>query len=361
MDLSLFYFANDNCELDRGRYELLLEGARFADANGFTAVWTPERHFHPFGGIYPNPSVTGAAVAAVTSRVGVRAGSVVAPLHHPLRIAEEWSVVDNISGGRVGLSFASGWHAVDFALRPESYADRRSVLFDNLEAVRRLWRGEPMAVLDGTGKPVEVRMFPPPVQPELPVWVTSAGGVETFRNAGLAGAGLLTHLLGQDVDELAAKIAVYRAAVAEREGADGWPGHVVLMVHAFLGDDEDEVREQVRAPLSAYLRSSLGLLLGSQAGSARKIDPASLRESDVRFLVQRSFDRYYDGGGLLGTVDKAKATVDRLRGLQVDELACLIDFGLPNDLVLDGLTHLDRLRELVATAPAAREERDVAA
>ena len=43
--------------------ELLLEGAKFADANGFCAVWTPERHFHAFGGPYPNPSVTGAAVA----------------------------------------------------------------------------------------------------------------------------------------------------------------------------------------------------------------------------------------------------------------------------------------------------------
>jgi natural product biosynthesis luciferase-like monooxygenase protein len=361
MDLSLFYFANDNCALDGGRYDLLLEGARFADAHGFAAVWTPERHFHPFGGIYPNPSLTGAAVAAVTERIGIRAGSVVAPLHHPLRIAEEWSVVDNLSGGRAGVSFASGWHAVDFALRPENYADRRAVLLDTVEQVRRLWRGESIEVTDGTGKPAEVRMYPPPVQPELPVWVTSAGGVETFRNAGRAGAGLLTHLLGQEPDELAAKIAVYREAVAEREDADGWPGHVVLMVHTYLGDDEDEVREQVRAPMSAYLRSSLSLLLGSQTGSARKIDPSTLRESDVQFLVQRSFDRYYDGGGLLGTVEKAHATVERLRALGVDEVACLVDFGLPAGQVLGALGHLDQLRELVSRAPAGRAPEHVAA
>jgi natural product biosynthesis luciferase-like monooxygenase protein len=234
------------------------------------------------------------------------------------------------------------------------------VLIDTIEQVRRLWRGESMPVLDGTGKPTEVRMFPPPVQPELPVWVTSAGGVETFRNAGRAGAGLLTHLLGQDLDELAAKIAVYRSAVAEREDADGWPGHVVLMVHTYLGEDEDEVREQVRAPLSAYLRSSLSLLLGSQTGSARKLDPSRLREADAQFLVKRSFDRYYDGGGLLGTVEKARGTVERLRDLQVDELACLIDFGLPADQVLGGLTHLNRLRDLVGAVPAARETHDVA-
>src|SRR3954452_12515722 len=145
MDLSLFYFADDSAA-DGDRYRLLLEGARFADRNGFSAVWTPERHFHPFGGLYPNPSVTSAAVAAVTERIKIRAGSVVAPLHHPLRIAEEWSVVDNISGGRVGLSFGSGWHAVDFALRPEAHADRRRLLTESLETVRSLWRGEKLKV-----------------------------------------------------------------------------------------------------------------------------------------------------------------------------------------------------------------------
>jgi natural product biosynthesis luciferase-like monooxygenase protein len=184
------------------------------------------------------------------------------------------------------------------------------------------------------------------VQPELPVWITSAGGVETFRNAGRVGAGLLTHLLGQDIDDLAAKITEYRRAAAER--GDGWPGHVVLMVHTFLGEDDDVVREVVRAPMSNYLRSSLGLLLGSQQGSARKIDPSTLREKDVDFLVQRSFDRYFDDGGLLGTVAKAQRIVERVRGIGVDEIACLIDFGLPQQSVLSGLENLNQLRQLTA-------------
>ena len=81
-------------------------------------------------------------MAAVTERVAVRACSVVAPLHHPARIAEEWSVVDNLSGGRVGVAFASGWHSVDFVLRPQSYKRRKDVLIEHIEAVRRLWRQE---------------------------------------------------------------------------------------------------------------------------------------------------------------------------------------------------------------------------
>ena len=83
---------------------------KFADEHGFHAIWLPERHFNQFGGLFPNPSVIGAALAMVTRNIQIRSGSIVAPLHHPVRIAEEWAVVDQLSGGRVGLSFASGWH-----------------------------------------------------------------------------------------------------------------------------------------------------------------------------------------------------------------------------------------------------------
>ena len=346
MDFSLFYFANDSTEQTADPYQLLLEGARFADRNGFTAVWTPERHFHPFGGLYPNPSVTSAAIATVTERVKIRAGSVVAPLHHPLRIAEEWSVVDNLSNGRVGVSFASGWHAIDFAFSPASYEDRRAQVETCVEQVRSLWRGEKLEVLDGHGNPQQVGIFPAPIQREIPIWITSSGQIETFRKAGRLGAGLLTHLLGQNPDQLATKIDAYRSAVAERDGNNGWPGHVVLMVHTCLGQREDETKELVRRPMCDYLRSSLGLWLSSQVDGGPAIDPATLRPADVEVLVTHAFDRYYNDGALLGTVEKVHKLVDRFRAMGVDELACLIDFGVPTAAVLSNLEHLNALREL---------------
>ncbi|MBT0772355.1 LLM class flavin-dependent oxidoreductase [Kineosporia sp. J2-2] len=342
MDFSLFYFANDSQAVTEDRYGLLMDGARFADRNGFEAVWTPERHFHPFGGLYPNPAVTSAAVAAITERVKIRAGSLVSPLHHPLRVAEDWSVIDNLSGGRVGVSFASGWHATDFVLRPEAYPDRRAIMLEQIEQVRRLWRGEQLDLPDGAGRTSRVGIFPPPVQRQLPIWVTSAGGIETFRNAGRLGAGLLTHLLGQEVDDLAVKIAAYRQAVRERPDADGWPGHVVVMVHTYLHEDGREAREAVREPLSDYLRGSLHLLLGAGL-NGRTTAPQELSPEDTEFIVARSFDRYFDDGGLLGTPDSAQRVVDRFRGIDVDEIACLLDFGLAPKTVMEGLPLLAAL------------------
>jgi natural product biosynthesis luciferase-like monooxygenase protein len=340
MDFSLFYFADSAKATANDRYRLLIEGAKFADTHGFAAIWTPERHFHAFGGRYPNPAVTSAAIAAVTKRVAIRAGSVVAPLHHPVRIAEEWSVVDNLSGGRVSISFASGWHAVDFVLRPDNYARRKEVLVETVQAVRALWRGEEASFVDGAGAQAAVRIYPPPVQPELPIWITSAGSAETFELAGKLGAGVLTHLLGQEIDDLAKKITIYREAFQESP-ALGKP-RVSLMLHTFLGRDRDQVREVVREPFSTYLLSSIGLFARTLGGTGLKVE--RLPERDLQFLVDRSFDRYFETGGLFGSVDDGARFVEQLRVIGVDDVACLIDFGVPADTVLDGLTLLDELR-----------------
>ena len=372
LDFSLFYFSAD-AEADAGssnasgsRYRLLLEGARFADAHGFTAVWTPERHFHAFGGLYPNPSVTGAAVAAVTSRIQIRAGSVVLPLHHPLRVAEEWSVVDNLSGGRVGVSFASGWQPNDFVLRPENFADAKGVLLRDLEVVRKLWRGEAMTLTAPTGKPVDVRIHPRPVQPELPVWLTTAGNPESFRSAGEVGANILTHLLGQSVEELATKLAIYREAW--RKAGHPGTGHVSLMLHTFVGDDDAAVKERVRKPLTEYLRTSISLIKQyawsfpafKAAPDGSKPDFEQISAEEMEALLAWSFERYFETSAMLGTVDTCARMAERLVGIGVDEIACLIDFGLDTDSVLAHLGNLDALRARMSDVSRASGARPAA-
>ncbi len=343
---SLFYFASDAAEQTADTYRLLLEGAKFADTHGFQALWTPERHFHEFGGLYPNPSVTGAAVAAITQRIHIRAGSVVLPLHNPIRVAEEWAVVDNLSHGRVGIAFASGWHANDFVFAPEKYAERRALLRQDIETVRKLWRGETITVQGGTGQSLEVRTLPRPVQAELPVWITSAGSLETFRLAGEAGVNVLTHLLGQDLSQLAARIAVYREAWHQHgHDVQGNAGHVTLMVHTFIGTDLEMVRETVRQPFRAYLRSSVDLLHSLAQSQGLDIDADTFDEDDMQSLLDHAFERYFESSGLMGTVDSCLPMIESLKAIGVDELACLMDFGIAVDEVLASFPHLEALKE----------------
>ncbi|WP_375495633.1 MupA/Atu3671 family FMN-dependent luciferase-like monooxygenase, partial [uncultured Nostoc sp.] len=325
------------------QYKLLIEGAKFADRNGFTAVWIPERHFHAFGGIYPNPAVAAAAIATITEQVQIRAGSVVLPLHSELRIAEEWALVDNLSNGRVGISFASGWQPNDFVLAPDHYAERKTIMAQGIATVRQLWRGEAIALLDGTGQTIDVQTFPRPVQPELPVWVTAAGNPETFRLAGELGANVLTHLLGQSLEELAAKIKLYRQ-VWQEQGYAG-TGHITLMLHTFIGEDLETVREQVRRPLCNYLNSSMDLVLKMWDGTDLAAQVKSWDEGDREALLSFAFNRYFETSGLLGTPEKCLSLIERLQAIGVDEVACLIDFGMDVDSTLSSLNYLKEVKE----------------
>ncbi len=353
MDFSIYYWGNDDGS-GRDKYRLLLEGAKFADENGFVAVWTPERHFHAFGGPYPNPSVTGAAVAAVTRNIGVRAGSVVSPLHHPARIAEEWGVIDNLTNGRAGLAIASGWQPDDFILRPENTPpDNKTAMSESIDQIRALWRGEAVSFPRRDGEMHAVVTQPRPVSTELPVWVTTAGNPETWKEAGRKGCNVLTHLLGQSVAEVGEKITLYHAALREA-GHDPEDFTVTLMLHTFVSDSRDHSRESAREPMKDYLRSAAGLIkqyawvfpaFKRPAGVANafdlKLDDLEAEELDA--ILDFAFERYFNESGLFGTVEDALARVEEVKAIGVGEIACLIDYGIERQQVLEGLEPLARV------------------
>ena len=165
MSLSLFLSAGDDPRL-------LLEVAREADRRGLAALWLPELEG------FPNPAIAASALAVVTKRIALRA-FLSLPLHNPIRVAEEWSLVDNLSGGRTGIAFAPG--------------DLQEV-----ETVRRLWRGEAERVPDGEGRPIDIRIHPQPIQADLPLWLTDA------RTATALGANLLVTVVApiEDLERL---------------------------------------------------------------------------------------------------------------------------------------------------------------
>ncbi|MCC6000249.1 MAG: LLM class flavin-dependent oxidoreductase [Pararhodobacter sp.] len=366
MAFSLFYWGNDDGPGPK-KYELLLEGARFADTHGFCAVWTPERHFHAFGGPYPNPSITGAAVAAVTRNIGVRAGSVVAPLHHPLRIAEEWAVIDNLTGGRAGLGIASGWHPVDFVLRPENAPpNNKTAMYDTIDKVRRLWRGEEVA-FDRGGEMVPVQSLPRPVSRELPLWLTIAGNPDTWREAGEIGANVLTHLLGQSIDDVARMIGVYHEAL-RKSGRDPADHTVTLMLHTYVARSRELARETARGPMKSYLLAAAGLVKQyawsfpafkrpEGATSPMDIDLRSLSQEEVDGVLDYAFNRYFEESGLFGTVEDCLARVEQLKQIGVGEVACLIDYGIASEQVLEGLYPLAEVLRR-ANAPVALDAHD---
>jgi alkanesulfonate monooxygenase SsuD/methylene tetrahydromethanopterin reductase-like flavin-dependent oxidoreductase (luciferase family) len=122
---------------------LFLKVVRQAEDLGLSAIWLAEGP-----GLFLNPAVLASAAAVATQKIFLR-GCLALPLHNPIRVAEEWALVDNLSGGRAGIVIAET---------------------ANVEVIRRLWRGESVRVPDGEGREIEVRILPRPIQPELPLW-----------------------------------------------------------------------------------------------------------------------------------------------------------------------------------------------
>jgi len=343
LDFSIFYFGNagdDNKDI----YKMFIDGARHADDNGYVAVWTPERHFNKFGGIYPNPSVLGAALATITRNISIRAGSVVVPLHDPIRIVEEWSVIDNLSGGRVGIASASGWHPNDFVLYPERYKERQAIMYRNIETIRKLWRGEAINLKDGNDVLKETKIYPAPVQNELPLWITSSGNIETFISAGKLGLNILTHLLSETVEELSVKIEAYRKAYRE-SGLDESNSRVTLMLHTFIGEDDDDTYAKAKRPFINYLKSSLGLSKNRFVSMGYNIRSEKITDADMEEMFEYSFSRYISGASLIGTKETAKNMLYKLSGIGVNEVACLIDFGIDHASTMNGLSRLTALKD----------------
>lgn len=368
IDFSLFYFSSHERNQDAGeKYRLLLEGAKFADAHGFKAVWTPERHFHAFGGLFPNPVVSSAAIATITKDIHIRAGSCVSPLHNTIRLAEDWSLVDNLSHGRVGISFAAGWQPNDFALYPDRFANRKEIMFEQIEEVQALWRGESLELTNGKGERCFVQTLPRPIQPTLPIWITAAGNPDTFREAGAKGFNILTHLLGQSLEELATKIAIYRQAYTEN-GHTG-EGIVSLMIHTYVGESKEKVKELVRQPMRQYLASSLDLIKlaawsfptfkQKTTNEKGQFDLSHLSDPDMSEVLDFSFERYFETSSLFGTVDTCVQMVDRIKAIGVNEIACLIDYGVDTDTVLSQLPLLNELKTRIASQPTTESVADL--
>jgi natural product biosynthesis luciferase-like monooxygenase protein/amino acid adenylation domain-containing protein/FkbH-like protein len=350
LGFSLFYFGADKT-VSKSKYDFYLNSAKFADKNGFEAIWTPERHFDSVGALYPNPSILNAALATITDRVHLRAGSVVLPLHDTIRIAEEWSVVDNLSGGRVGIATASGWHNRDFVFYPDNYEDRKQVMSNSVETLKKLWRGEKIVRMDGNYNEVEIEIFPKPIQPEIPLWMTSPGNPATFIEAGSLGANVLTHLLGQTIEELGDKIQLYRKSLA-KHGHDPSSGRVTVMIHTFLGEDYETVLEQARGPFMDYMNAHLSLMVPWLKSLGIETD--GVGEEELESITSFAFERYVHTASLIGTPESAIKVVEGLRDIGVNEFACLIDW-IDNEISTEGLKPLARLQELsLSLSPSSK-------
>ena len=183
---------------------------------------------------------------------------------------------------------------------------------------------------------------------------------------------MLTHLLGQSVEEVADKIKIYHDAL-RGAGHDPADHRVTVMLHSYLAETRAEAEEIARAPMKDYLRSAAGLIkqyawafpaFKKPAGTTNpfEIDLEGLSAEEMDAILEFAFQRYFNDSGMFGTVADGLARAEQLKRIGVDEIACLIDYGIPTDKVMAGLKPLaDVLRRANAGGQPAEDDHSIAA
>jgi alkanesulfonate monooxygenase SsuD/methylene tetrahydromethanopterin reductase-like flavin-dependent oxidoreductase (luciferase family) len=231
-------------------YAEALEQIAWADRAGFDQVWFTEHHFVE-DGYLPSWIPVAAAAAARTTRVRFSTDVCLLPFNHPIRLAEDLAVLDNLSGGRVEIGLGIGYAPHEFRGFGVPTSRRASLADEGLEVLRRCFTGERFSFSGKRFKFDGVLVTPRYVQPGgPPMWVAamSAAGA---RRAARFGCNLLPQ------GERAATLDTFREAVAAAGRSPG--DYRVGIIRGVLVTDDPErdwpaVRRSERYRMQLYQR-----------------------------------------------------------------------------------------------------------
>jgi probable F420-dependent oxidoreductase len=164
---------------------------------------------------WAEPLAVLAAAAAVTSRIGLATGVLIAPLRPAVLLAKQAATVDCISGGRLELGVGVGWQPEEFDALGAEFARRGEQLTDGIRACRALWAASPASFSSASVSFSGIWCEPRPVRPEgIPVLFSGSLHRRNVARIAELGAGWVTHP-GQDIAQIAAGADLLRRAIAE--------------------------------------------------------------------------------------------------------------------------------------------------
>lgn len=237
-------------------YEELLEQAQSADALGFDSFWVAEHHFHEYGAI-PRPAIWLSAAAQRTRRIRLGTAVVVLPFDQPVRIAEDYAMVDILSGGRLNLGVGSGYlkHEFDgFDLDP---GEKRTRFDESLEIILKGWEGEEFAYKGSFFDIPSIKLNVLPIQkPRPPVLIASLRS-ETAPYVGAQGfpVMLIPYATSEGPGDVE-KIAVEYKKAYKQAGHTGEP-RIVVSLHLHCGETTKYARAEVSESVERYVRTRL--------------------------------------------------------------------------------------------------------
>ena len=318
-------------------YGELIEQAELAEALGFDAVWLAEHHFNNYVA-QPGPLQIAAIVASRTRRVRIGIAVVVAPLHHPLRLAGELAQLDVLANGRLEVAVGRGafpWEAEQMGVHQSEQESRdfckehllvmATALRSRMEAVDHKgsrWTFSNVTIIPPTATPASPRFWMAAQQPASVPWA-----VASCLDAGLPPA-IFCSLLRRPfalVEEMRA--ALTRSLV---ERAFSGPGLLAINQVVHLAPSTDQARREAAAALYPLNRAVQNLLPKSG------VDGPVLRNgiaSDIPLAQEPSEDDLL-ANAIIGDPDTAIEQVRRYANCGVGHLSLHFNIGQPHEFVV---------------------------
>lgn len=226
-------------------YSHWLEQFDAAEDLGFDSLWVTEHHFRYFGGMTPNPQLLLAAAAQRTKRMRLGTAVTLLPMHHPIRIAEDFAMVDLVSRGRLNFGAGRGMHPLEYLVFGYDWNNAQKRLPEALDIVLRAWSGEEFEWQSDHYRFPRLRVYPRPFQkPHPPVYVTANRDPESFAMVGRRGHHLMTlpWLFTNEIQRT--RVELYFDAL--RAGGHSIDGkEVFVMYPAYVGESDAEARTDV--------------------------------------------------------------------------------------------------------------------
>ena len=284
-------------------YEETLRQCELAEDLGYEDFWTAEHHFHEYG-VVPNPAVFLTAAACRTKRIGLGPAISVLPFRDPLTVAEDYALLDRLSGGRLRMGVGSGYlqHEFDgFGIAPP---EKRGRFDDGLVILKQAWSGERFSFSGDYHDIKDVQLNITPVQqPHPPVYV-AALRAEAAYYVGRQGNRLMNipYATVDRLEEVGDVVEGFNRGWAEA-GHDPKADNTLFAFHAHVAESDEAARANAEEAFDLYVRT--------------RIYAKSQTYDDI--LKSRL--------GLFGSVERVADLLCDIHGMGVKHVSLLMNFG----------------------------------
>lgn len=231
-------------------YDRALDRIRTMDQTGFDAVWLAEHHFSTYS-VCPSVHVMAAHVAGITKNLRIGTAVSLAAFYHPLRLAEEVALLDNLTRGRINWGAGRGFDRKEMEIFGVEIEESRALFQENVEIVLEAWRNDKFSYVGEHNQFRDVEVLPKPLQDPMPFWI-AATSVDAIDWAASKGYAILMDPHAS-CDDIGKKYRTYRDGLAS---AGYTNDQVTPMARLLAIADREEQAEQIARNGSQWMFGS---------------------------------------------------------------------------------------------------------